>query len=171
MGTPRSDSLVGRLRQTFWIPVCVLAVILAFFVFLLPSFHDTQIPKNEATAAGSLRKIYELENAYAAAHPGNGFACRLKQLRPDEGLPEMYGSLMNFPAEVWVGYKFEIVGCLPKSNGVFDHYQVTAVPLQHMVTGVRAFCTDESGNLFYDLNGSATQCLAARQFLPWTQSR
>jgi len=166
MGAPRTDFLISRLRRTFWIPLCFLAVIFVFFLFLTPTFHDTAIAKSEATAAGSLRKIYELENAYAAAHADNGFACQLKQLRPKENLPEMYGNPMNFLAGEWVGYKFEIVGCLPQANGVFDRFQVTAVPLKPSVSGVRAFCTDQSGNVFYDLNGSASVCLAARRPLP-----
>jgi type IV pilus assembly protein PilA len=166
MGTPRTDLLSSRLRRTFWIPLCFLAVIFVLFLFLTPTFHDTGIAKNEATAAGSLRKIYELENAYSAAHPDNGFACQLKQLQRKEDLPEMYGNFMNLLAGEWVGYKFEIVGCLPQANGVFGRYQVTAVPITPSVTGVRAFCTDQSGNVFYDPNGSASECLAARRPLP-----
>jgi hypothetical protein len=35
-------------------------------------------------------------------------------------------------------------------------------PIARGLTGVRAFCTDESGTLFYEENGSATACLSAR---------
>lgn len=166
MSAPRTDLERIRTMRTFWIPLCCLVVIFAFLLFLTPSFHDTGIAKNEATAVGSLRKIYELENAYAAAHLDNGFACQLKQLRPKDNLPEMYGNTMNFLAGEWVGYKFEIVGCLPQMKGVFDRYEVTAVPLRPSASGVRAFCTDQSGNVYYDLNGSASECLAARRLLP-----
>jgi predicted aspartyl protease/Tfp pilus assembly protein PilF len=128
--------------------------------------RDVRLVKNEAIAVGSLRKIYELENAYASAHPDNGFACQLKQLWPTKNMPDVDGNPMNLLAGKWAGYKFEIVGCIPEKNGVFAHYQVTAVPLSRMESGVQAFCTDQSGNVFYDLNGSASECLAVRLLLP-----
>jgi hypothetical protein len=43
---------------------------------------------------------------------------------------------------------------------------LTAVPLSRMKSGVRAFCTDQSGNVFHDLNGSASECLAVGLLLP-----
>jgi hypothetical protein len=168
MSTSRSDLTRNRIGRKFWIPIGSLALLFGFFLVLTPSFHDRYfgVAKNEATAVGSLRKIQELENAYATAHPDNGFACQLKQLRPTENMRDVYGNPMNLLAGEWVGYKFEVVGCIPEKNGVVAHYQVTAVPLRPWASGVRAFCTDQSGNVFYDHNGSATECLAARQLLP-----
>jgi hypothetical protein len=144
-----------------------LALLFAFFVVLTPSFNDKYfgVAKNEATAVGSLRKIYELENAFATAHPGNGFACQLKELRPTENMPDVYGNGMKLLTGEWIGYKFEIVGCTEEKNGVVAHYQVTSVPLRPSSSGVRAFCIDQSGNIFYDQTGSASECLAARQLL------
>ena len=133
-----------------------LALLFAFFVVLTPSFHDKYfgIAKNEATAVGSLRKIYELENAFAAAHPDNGFACQLKELRPAENVPDVYSNGMKLLTGEWIGYKFEIVGCTQGKNGIVDHYQVTAIPLRPWSSGVRAFCTDQSGTIFYEQTGS-----------------
>ena len=122
--------------------------------------------KNAAIAVGSLRQIYKLENAYASAHPDKGFACQLKQLWPTKNIPDVDGNPMNFRAGKWAGYKFEIVGCTAEKNGGFAHYQVTAVPLTRMESGVQAFCTDQSGKVFSDLNGSASECLAVRLLLP-----
>jgi len=168
MNTSRTDLRRRRIGWKFWIPICFLVLLFALLVVLTPSFHDKYfgVAKNEATAVGSLRKIYELENAYAAAHSENGFACQLKQLRPIETMPGVYGNPMNLVTGEWVGYRFEIVGCIPEKNGVVAHYQVTAVPLRPSASGVRAFCTDQTGNVFYDLAGSATECMAAKQPLP-----
>jgi hypothetical protein len=168
MGTPVSDHLTNRLRRTLWIPLCFLAGIVCIFLFL--SFHDKYfgVAKYESAAVSSLRKIHELESLHATAHLDKGFACQLKQLQSVEEKPTIYGNRMNLLTGEWFGYKFEIVGCTEDKNGVFSRYQVTAVPTKTGVTGVRAFCTDESGDLFYDLNGSATQCLAARQLLART---
>jgi hypothetical protein len=43
----------------------------------------------------------------------------------------------------------------PKTNPVVNRYEVTAVPLRPQKTGIRAFCTDQSGEIFYELTGSA----------------
>jgi hypothetical protein len=167
MSTSRSDLGWRRIGRKFWIPVGCLALVFAFFLLSLPSFHDKYfgVAKNEATAVGSLRKIYELQTAYASGHPDDGFACQLKQLRPKENTPDIYGNPMNLLTGEWIGYKFEIVGCIQEKNGVFAHYQVTAVPLRPWSSGVRAFCTDQSGDIFYDRTGSASECLAARHLL------
>jgi hypothetical protein len=151
-----------------WISIGCLILLFAFLAFLSPTFHDSYfgVAKNEVTAVGSLRKIHELEDAYATAHPDSGFVCQLKQLRLTENTTVVYGKPMNLPTGEWVGYKFEIIGCIPEKNGVFTHYQVPAVPLQFGISGVRAFCTDQSGDVFYAHNGSGSECLATRQLLP-----
>jgi hypothetical protein len=157
-----------RIGWKFWIPAGCLALLFAFFLLLTPSVHDKYfgVAKNEATAVGSLHKIYELENAYATAHPDHGFACELNQLRADSHMPDGYAIFLNLRTGEWVGYKYEIVGCTQEKDGVFAHYQVTAVPLRPWTSGVRASCTDQTGSIFYDHTGSASECLAARQLLP-----
>jgi hypothetical protein len=168
MSTPRTDLIRSRLRRTFWIPLCFLAVLFAFFLVLSPPFHDKYfgVAKYESAAVGSLRNIYELENVYATAHPDEGFACQLKQLQLTDDKPGADGHRMNLLTSEWFGYKFDLVGCTQEKNGVFSHYQVTAVPVKPGATGVRAFCTDQSGNIFFDHTGSGSECLAARQLLP-----
>jgi hypothetical protein len=166
MSTFRSGLGQRRIGRKFWIPVGCLALVFAFSLFSLPSFHDKYfgVAKNEATAVGGLRKIYELENEYAAAHRDYGFACQLSQLRPKENMLD--ARPMNLLTGEWVGYKYEIVACAQEKNGVFARYQVTAVPLRPWSSGVRAFCTDQSGDIFYDHTGSASECLATRHLLP-----
>jgi hypothetical protein len=51
------------------------------------------------------------------------------------------------------------------ATGIVTHHALTAGPLKPQETGVRAFCTDQSGVVLYDLNGSAFQCIALRQNL------
>jgi hypothetical protein len=90
----------------------------------------------------------------------------LNQLQSTLDRSDVYGARMNLLKGKWSGYRFEIRGCTRGNDGRFSHYQVSAIPITPGVTGVRAFCTDDSGNVFYDLNGSAIQCLAAKQPLP-----
>jgi hypothetical protein len=163
-----SDSLFNRLRRTSWIPLCFLAAIFIVFVLLSPSFHDQYfgVAKYEWTAVRSLRSVSELERSYVIEHPDKGFACQLNQLQPSVDKSVISGDRMDLLKGEWSGYKFEISGCTKENDGIFSHYQVTAVPVTPGGTGVRAFCIDESGRVFYDLNGSAIQCLAAKQPLP-----
>jgi hypothetical protein len=129
-----------------------------------PHFYDSNagVRKNESAAVGSLAKINVLQSKYAAAHPDEGFACQLQRLRPPEGSTTLYDPTTALLSGELSGYKFVVVGCTPAANGIVIRYQITAVPSSRGLTGVRAFCTDESGKLFYEENGSATECLSSR---------
>jgi hypothetical protein len=189
MSTFRSDLTRNETGRWFWVLITCLALLLAFVFVRTPSFYDKssgvpqneadgvpssydkyfRVPQNESNAVFSLHKLHVLENAYATAHPDIGYACQLMQLQPTEkesGPFVAYGISVELRSGEGSGYKFEIVGCTPEKNGVVAHYQVTAVPLKPRVNGVQAFCTDESGSVFYDLNGSSTECMADRRLLP-----
>jgi hypothetical protein len=140
------------------------ALLLSFLVVLAftPHFRDSHagIRKNESAAVGTLRKIHDLESNYAAAHPQEGFACRLQMLQPGEDTTTAYNPWLSGE---WSGYKFVLARCAPAENGIVTRYQITAVPLARDLTGVRAFCADESGALFFEEGGSATKCLSSRR--------
>jgi len=129
-----------------------------------PHFYDSNagVRKNESAAVGSLAKINALQSKYAAAHPTEGFACQLQRLRPAEGKTTVYDPTTALLSGEWSGYKFALAGCTSAANGIITRYQITAVPSSRGLSGVRAFCTDESGKLFYEEKGSATECLSSR---------
>jgi hypothetical protein len=129
-----------------------------------PHFHDSHagVRQNEAAAVGSLRKIHDLQSKYAAAHPNEGFACQLQRLRPAEDTATAYDPTTALLAGEWSGYKFVLAGCTSTEKGIVIRYQIAAVPIARGLTGMRAFCADESGTLFYEENGSATECLSSR---------
>ena len=140
-----------------------LLSILLVIVFS-PHFYDSHagLRQNESAAVGSLRKIHDLQSRYAAAHPNEGFACRLRRLRPAEDTTAADDTITSLLSGEWSGYKFTLVGCIPAESGIVIRYQIAAVPIARGLTGMRAFCTDESGTLFYKESGSATDCLASR---------
>jgi hypothetical protein len=156
--------------QRSWTKLSIaLLLLFVVLVVLSPSFHDRYfgVAKNEATAVGSLRKITALESQYAAAHPDAGFACQLPLVRPTEGkISGEYNATEALLAGEWSGYKFAVTGCVAQANGIATHYQVIAVPAKPGSSGIRAFCTDQSGKIFYDPDASASKCLASRQPLP-----
>jgi hypothetical protein len=130
-----------------------------------PHFHDSYagIRQNESVAVGSLRKIHDLQSEYASAHPNDGFACQLQRLGPaGDATTAAHDPTTAMLAGEWSGYKFAFAECTPTEKGIVIHYQITAVPIASGLTGVRAFCTDESGTLFYAQSGSAAECLSSR---------
>jgi hypothetical protein len=133
-------------------------IVLAFTPHLFDSHAGMR--QNESAAVGSLRRIHDLETKYAASHPNEGFACELQQLRSVENVTSTYPTNALLLGE-WSGYKF-LIECSPTEKRIILRYQVTAVPSAPGVTGVRAFCADESGTVFYAENGSATECLSSR---------
>jgi hypothetical protein len=120
---------------------------------------------NESSAVSTVRFIITLQDQYSAAHAGNEFACELPLLKPlrQQKIPDY--SLEFLTTGVQSGYKFSLVSCGSDANRARVRYQVTAVPVDQGTTGVRAFCADEAGVIWYDLAGSATECLASKRSL------
>lgn len=88
---------------------------------------------------------------YLTSHPDKGFACELLLLVPQERVEnDGYNPLRFLSAGTMSGYRFEIGDCSTDAKGLTAHYQVSAVPAERGVSGLRAFCTDESGLIWYD---------------------
>jgi type IV pilus assembly protein PilA len=134
----------------------ILVVILA--AILIPGQIVSQLARDEASAMQSLHALRDLELRYAAAHPSKGFTCDfalLKTEAPSNGERIHQGFLFSDSFE---GYKFSLTGCEVDPQGVAVRYKATAIPLFPGKTGVRAFCTDQTGELRYGVNGSAESC-------------
>jgi type IV pilus assembly protein PilA len=154
-----------RLRKA-WPPVVALILTIVVVLFInTPSFTDSHNGprQNESAAVGSLRKINALERQHALRHATNGFACELSQLRSTDKANDQYDAIDAPLNGEWSGYKFILATCVAETSGIISHYQAVAIPVDPGKTGVRAFCTDESGELFYDPDGSASGCLSTRR--------
>ena len=157
------------MRWKFWTKLLMsLLLLFAVLLFLSPSFHDKYfgVAKYETDAVGSVTKINSLERQYAASHRDTGFACELVVLRPQQSGADTSGQDSGLLSGQRSGYKFAFAACAPEANGIVTQYQIFAVPIRPDVTGIRAFCSDQTGKLFYDLNGSASECLASRREIP-----
>ena len=106
-----------------------------------------------------------LERKCEAAHVNKGFACELPQLRPPESErnPGHYDPLGFLATGATAGYNLVLANCRTDEKGTVVHYEAATVPVERGRTGVRAFCTDDSGLLWYDAEGSATNCLVSRR--------
>jgi hypothetical protein len=158
----------------FWaiLSIALIFSLACLLLFFLVVFHDYYhgVASYESAAVGSLRRINELEGRYSVEHTKGGFACELSLLRPTAHMSGTDGRNEIFVNGEQREYRFKIVGCAAEPSGIVTHYQIVAVPLRPGVIGIRAFCTDQSGEVFYDPDASAPKCLAARKVLPRTMS-
>jgi len=163
------DRPKSRRRKSWMLPLLICTFIFALLLLLFtPTFHDKYfgLAQNESAAIGSLLKINEFQKQYAAAHPGKGFACELHLLRPTEPTNDGYNPTTSLLTGKWSGFKFTVVGCTPDARGIVSKYQVVAVPSILGITGTRAFCTDETREIFYDPSASASECVSLHRALP-----
>ena len=123
---------------------------------------------NEAVAVSRLRALIAIEKKFSTVHVDKGFACELPPLMAAarEETPVDYGPPLFLVTGTYAGYKFVLGNCRTNEKGVVVHYEATAVPVERGKTGFRAFCTDDSGLLWYDPEGSATDCLKSRREIP-----
>ena len=151
-------------ERSFWL---ILAITLIFLivvaVLLFVPNHSHPPRQNEFAAIGGLRRVNTLETQYAVGHTDRGFACELPLLRPTEKVNDLYDPTSALLTGEWSGYRFGVAGCAADASGIVTHYQVVAVPVNPGRTGIRAFCTDQSGEVFYDPDGSGSKCLALRR--------
>jgi hypothetical protein len=168
-GMPERSAEKASSRRNFWRNLLISAAVVICVLFLAALFIPTldgpysRRRANEAVAVGSLRRVTALQNEYAASHSTKGFACQLPLLKAGAHNNEGYDSDALLLTGERAGYKIAFVGCEPEPNGVVTRYRVAAVPLEPGKSGVKAFCIDETGSLWYDARGSAENCLASRR--------
>ena len=153
--------------RLFWVVLTLFVLVGVVLVQSSPWWHDKYfgMAGNESAAVNVLRHVNVLEKRHAATHVEKGFVCIMKQLRELQLSNDAHDSSAALLTGQSRGYRFALVGCAADASGIVMHYQVTAVPVHPYRTGVRAFCTDESGRIFYDNESSPSQCLASRMRL------
>jgi hypothetical protein len=167
----QSDKSLGespnrvRRRLWFWLVVAVCVVLAVLFIARSVPVLDVNKHQrvNESVTASRLRRLKDLQNKYAASYPAKGFTCQLHELKAATPVGDMFDPNEFLLTGAQSGYKFAVTGCRIEPNGVVTQYQVTATPLVPGKSGFRAFCTDQTGAMWYDSNGSPEQCLASRR--------
>ena len=157
-----------RFRRVLHILFGLGGVLLVAVIFV-PVFdgpHSRQ-HANESVAVGGLRTINALQAKYSALHQEKGYACDLRLLKPTE--PPKNSDDDPFVSSLLTGtssgFKFALGNCYADAKGAVLNYQATAAPVEPGGTGFRAFCTDESGLIWYDAAGSVANCLTSRRLL------
>lgn len=145
-------AIAGLVLGYLWLAGVPVFLIIA--AIAIPNLLRARMAANESSAVGMVRTVAAAETAYATTHQQEGYTCSLSSLTESAlNAPGLANGQRN-------GYAFELSGCAAGSDGGPNmKYQVVAYPLRTNQTGVRAFCSDETGILKVDAGGSPQQCL------------
>jgi type IV pilus assembly protein PilA len=143
--------------------IAMIPFILIIAAIAIPNLLRARMAANEASAVASLRTINTAEISYASTYPTVGCAPTLAALGGTNCAPPDKTSACLIDAQLASGqksgYRFELRNCThSETDG--DKYQVVAYPAVRNQTGVRIFCSDESGVIKVGEGESAEECLA-----------
>lgn len=127
------------------IPFLIIAAI------AIPNFLRARMAANEASAVAAVRTLNVAEEVYSQTHPATGYTCALSDL-------DQIDSTLRSGRKS--GYVFGLRDCAAGTEGTSNmKYRIVAYPVTPNQTGVRAFCSDESGVVRFDPSGSAQGCM------------
>jgi hypothetical protein len=150
---PAPTSIPEQIKKTraqrIALPVVAVVIVLGYFGFrmiwglMMLGYVDSAIYR--------MRVLSAAEAQFAKTHPELGYTCSFSQLpSSDETVRRVAENRIDN------GYAFEIDGCeakgVAKPNAT---YYLTARPLH---SGQPAYCSDQSGILKADYNGSVERC-------------
>lgn len=148
---------------TKWIGgIAIGFLLIVLFLDATSTTAHPRIPMNQMRAETTLRDVVRVQRNFEKRNQSLGFACTFDDLvhkSPDydpEDLDRVTAS--GFRS----GYLFELK-CAESSKSRNTRYVVTAVPAQPGLTGEFALCTDETGDIWADEEGSASACLKAKK--------
>ena len=137
-----------------YLGIAVIPIILIIAAIAIPNLLRARIAANEASAINGVQILNTAERSYQASHEDTGFTCSLSDLR-DTGLLSDFRLTDGHRH----GYFFVLRGCALGYSGPNRKYQIVAYPVNQNMSGVRAFCSDESAQIKSDANGSTSNCL------------
>ena len=141
----------------------VVAIILIIAAIAIPNLLRSRMAANEASAVGSLRSINTAEVTYSSTFPDSGYAAALNNLGGTvaQCTPPAVATTANaclldplLSAGTKSGYTFTAVGANPVNN-VNTTFTSSGIPVVVGQTGNRGFGSDQSGVIYYTLNGTA----------------
>jgi len=147
--TPTPERVKKTRARIIAVAVVAVVIVVGYFAFrmiwglMMLGYVDSAIVRMRALSAA--------EAQFAKMHPELGYSCSFSQLpSTDETVRRMAKNQTDN------GYAFDIVGCqaqgAAKPNAT---YYLTARPLH---SGQPAYCSDQSGILKADYDGSVERC-------------
>jgi type IV pilus assembly protein PilA len=146
----------------------VVAIILIIAAIAIPNLLRSRMAANEASAVGSVRTVNTAAVTYNSTY-NNGYPSTLAEIGTVSGVTQPTCNNGMFIDSVLTGgsksgYTFAMgagsaavtapPGCT--TAGYTDGYYITSVPASAGTTGTRAFCSDQTGIIRFNLGGTAT---------------
>lgn len=155
----------------------VVAIILIIAAIAIPNFLKSRIAANEASAAENLRAISTASVVYNSTW-GNGYPPTMDAMAGTGATTatcdaaNLLDPVISNPPYMKTGYVFSYTGeegTVAKAGGCgapgYWGYLTTATP-ESALTGTRAFCSDEPGEIHYSITGTAPADQASCDALP-----
>jgi len=139
----------------------VVAIILIIAAIAIPNLMRARMSANESSAAGSLRTINTAEVSFATTYPSVGFTAlaSLGGPQPCTPAPATGCFIDNFLATNGANAGKDGYGFTLQTAASATGYGTLAAPLTLNQTGTRAFCSDQTGVIYY--NAGAATCTNA----------
>jgi len=145
----------------------VVAIILIIAAIAIPNLMRSKMAANQSSAVGSLRTINTAMVTYSTNYPGVGYAATLSVLGGSAAscAASTYASSSNaclidnvLASGTKSGYVFTAVsgGGVPAVT-----YTSLATPQVQGQTGQNAYCSDQSGVLYYNNGATCTNASSA----------
>jgi prepilin-type N-terminal cleavage/methylation domain-containing protein len=137
----------------------VVAIILIIAAIAIPNLLRSKIAANEASAVGSVRTINTAEVTYSSAW-GTGYAVALTNLGGASPCTAaaatacLIDPILSVAPNTKSGYTFAAAGGL-LVNAIYNGFEVNATPAVVGTTGQRAFCSDQTGVIRFQVSGAA----------------
>ncbi len=138
----------------------VMMPVFVIIAIAVPSLFRSRIAANESSAVGIIRTINTAQVTYASMYPAVGYTCSLTDL---DGTGPAYSKKSAGLIDSVLaggqksGYRFILSNC---SGSPVDAYQVTAEPIERGQTGIRVFCSDQTGVIRSSATDSVADCLS-----------
>ena len=139
----------------------VVAIILIIAAIAIPNLLRSRMAANESSAVGSIRTINTAELMYSTSYPANGYGTLANLGGPAASCA---GATFASAAQACMiddvlattavksGYNFTAV---PGAGTPAVSYSSLAVPSVNGSSGQRAFCSEESGVIYFNAGGVA----------------
>jgi type IV pilus assembly protein PilA len=136
----------------------VVAIILIIAAIAIPNLLRSKMAANESSAVGSIRTIVTSEISYSSTF-GTGFAAALANLGGAVpcAAPSAATACLIDPTLAGGGPKSGYLLAAPGAaavGGQVPSFAVSAVPQTVGTTGLRSFCSDETGVVRFDPTGA-----------------
>src|SRR5579872_2020788 len=147
-----------RKRQGFSLIelLIVVAIILIIAAIAIPNLIKSRIQANEASAVADLRDLNIAEETYNAEYPTTGYTCTLSYLAGSGTPSATNAGILDTAIATGIksGYSFNVSSCVAPAGPVV-YYSTDTAPIQKGTTGIRYFCSDQTGRITY---GSTYPC-------------